>query len=261
MSSGDMTVLTLPDTNPVDFTYSSHRMTDASQGTIANHWAYNSVGLLTTLRWGGSGGSTTTLASVVGRGLSTPVAGSPVATETDSLSNKTTSALDDAGRLLSQRAPNGGLSQWTRDSAGRVTSYSDPLGNVTTLTRDSLGFVVTATLADSHTIHNTYQSAFHALLTTTDENSHTTSYTYDSLGHLLTITDAASEVSTFAYNSTTGLLSTFEDGMGRYTTYAYDSDRRVTSVTTQLGTTSYSYRGSAATKEEEDNSMMLSMAA
>jgi RHS repeat-associated protein len=242
MSSGDMTALQFPDSNTVNFTYSSHRMTDASQGTIANHWAYNSAGLLTTLRWGNSSSpSTTTLASANGQGLATPVVGSPVATETDPLGNKTTSAMDDAGRLLSLRAPDGGLSKWTRDSAGRVSSYTDPLGNVTSYARDTLGYVVTETLADSHTIHNTYQTAFHALLTTTDENSHTTSFSYDSLGHLLTMTDAASEVSTFAYSTSTGTLTSYEDPTGRYTTYTYDSDLRVTSVTTQLGTTSYGY--------------------
>jgi RHS repeat-associated protein len=242
MSLADMTVLTLPDLNSVNFTYSSHRMTDATQGTIANHWAYNSAGLLTTLRWGNSSSpSITTLASAAGRGLGTPVVGSPVAKETDALGNVTQSAMDDQGRLLSERAADGGLSQWTRDGAGRVSTYTDPLGNVTSFSRDTLGYVVTETLADSHTIHNTYQTAFHALTATTDENAHTTSYSYDSLGHLLTVTDAASEVSSFAYNSTTGLLSTYEDPTGRYTTYAYDTSRRVTSVTTQLGTTSYSY--------------------
>jgi YD repeat-containing protein len=144
LSAGDLTQIEDPDTRTQGFTYSSHRMTDATQGTLANHWAYNSAGLLTTLRWGNSSRpSTSTLASANGEGLSSLVADSPTATLTDALGNKTTSALDDQGRLLSQRAADGGLTQWTRDSAGRVSTQTDPLGNVTSFTRDSLGYVVT----------------------------------------------------------------------------------------------------------------------
>jgi RHS repeat-associated protein len=247
MSSGDLTQFTMPDTNYASFTYSSHLMTDASQGTIANHWAYNSAGLLTTLRWGNSSSpSTTTLASAAGQGLSAPVVGSPVATETDPLGSVTSSGLDDKGRLLSQRDAIGGLTTWTRNSAGQVTGTTDALGNTTTYTLDSLGYVTQVTLPDSNTIQYTYQTAYHAMLTMTDENGKTTTFTYDSLGHLLTITDAASEVTTNAYSSTTGLLTSTEDAMGRYTTYTYDADRRVSTVTTQLGTSSYTYDSTTA---------------
>ncbi len=242
MSSGNLTQLEQPDGNNVDFTYSSHRMTDLTQGTLAKHWAYNSAGLLTTLRWGSSmSPSTSTLVSANSAGLGGLVAGSPVAVETDPLGNATRYGLDDKGRLLSERDPNGALTQWTRNSAGQVTSTTDPLGNTTTYTLDSLGYVTEETFPDSSTIQNTYQTAFHALLTTTDENGNKTTYTYDALGHLLTITDPVGNVTTNTYSGVTGLLTSTENPMGLYTTYAYDSDRRVTSVTTVLGTTSYTY--------------------
>ncbi len=242
MSSGDLTQLAQPDGNDVDFTYSSSRMTDLTQGTLANHWAYNSAGLLTTLRWGNSmSPSTSTLVSANSAGLGGLVAGSPVAVETDALGNATTYGLDDKGRLLSERDPNGALTQWTRNNAGQVTGTTDPLGNTTTYTLDSLGYVTEVTFPDSSTIQNTYQTAFHALLTTADENGNTTAYTYDALGHLLTITDPLGNVTTNTYSGVTGLLTSTENPMGLYTTYTYDSDRHVTSVTTVLGTTSYTY--------------------
>ncbi len=247
MSSGDLTQIEDPDSNTTQYTYSSHLMTDSAQGTLANHWAYNSAGLLTTIRWGNSSSpSTSTLVSANSQGLSTLVAGSPTATVTDALGDKTTSSMDDEGRLLSQRAADGGLSTWTRNSAGRVTSYTDPMGNVTSYTRDSDGYVTVETFPDSTTVTNTYQTAYHALTSTTDQNNHTVTYTYDSLGHQLTTTDATGAVTTNTYYSTTGLLDTSEDAMGRYTTYTYDSDRRVSTVTTQFGTTSYTYDATTA---------------
>jgi RHS repeat-associated protein len=245
-TAGDLTQITDPAGRSQNFTYSSHLMTDATQGTLANHWAYNAQNLLTTWRWGNSTSpSTWTVASANSRGLSTAWKGPVTAVVTDPLGNATVYTLTSGssgpgGKILTERTPDGALQQWTRDSAGRVTAYSNALNQVTTYTRDSLGFVTQETLPDSHTRKYTYQTAFHAMTTFTDENNHVTSYGWDSLGHLLTITDALSGVVTNTYSSSTGLLLTSTDQESHVTTVTWDH-RRVSTITTPIGTYSVTY--------------------
>jgi YD repeat-containing protein len=251
-SSGDLTQIQDPAGYTQSFTYASHRMTDVTQGTLANHWAYNSAGLLTTLHWGNSSSpSATTMVSARSRGLGS-LAHDANASSTDALADKTVLTLDIMGRPLRQVAADTGISTWQRDAADQVTVYTDPLNSVTTYTRDSKEYVTTETLPDSHTLVYTYDSTFHNVLTATDENAHTTTNTYDSLGHLTSVTDAASEVTNYTINATTGLVTSVEDPVGRYTTYTHDTSRRVTGVTTQLGTTSYTYTATGQVATETD---------
>jgi RHS repeat-associated protein len=244
MSAGDLTQIQDPASYSQEFTYASHRMTDATQGTLAKHWAYNSAGLLTTYRWGNSySPSLTATVSARSRGLSglAGLAHDANASSTDALTNKTVLTLDQRGRTLKEIDAESAVSSWQRDAAGQVTSYRDPNGNVTSYTRDSKEFVTTETLPDTNSLVFTYDSTFHNVTTATDENAHTTTYGHDSLGHLTSVTDAASEVTSYTISATTGLVTSVEDPSGRYTTYAYDTSRRVTNVTTQLGATAYTY--------------------
>jgi YD repeat-containing protein len=71
---------------------------------------------------------------------------------------------------------------------------------------------------------------------------------------------ADTDTFTYTYNAD-GEILTASDNSGGYT-LTYDALDRLSSQTDLWGLTiTFGYRGSAATKEEEDNSMMLSMAA
>jgi RHS repeat-associated protein len=251
MTSGDLTQVTDPDSKTDALTYSTHKLTDRTQGILVNHWAYTTNGLLNTWRWGNSSSpSTSTLVSANARGLvaamgggQTPFLGDPTATWTDAVGDQTVSQMDSAGRLQSQQAADGGVSQWTRDGSGRVTVATDPLNRVTTYTRDALGYVTQETLPDGNTVKFAYQTAFHALTTLTNERNFSSTLGYDTAGHLTREADALGDVTTLSYDATTGLLTSIQDAMGRYTTYGYltDGSRRAQTMTTVLGTTTLGY--------------------
>lgn len=62
-------------------------------------------------------------------------------------------------------------------------------------------------LPDSNYTTATYQVAFHAMTSSTDERGYTTTYAYDgSTGHLLTVENALHEVTTYGYDGTTGRI-------------------------------------------------------
>ncbi|TXS55518.1 DNRLRE domain-containing protein [Streptomyces sp. t39] len=135
---------------------------------------------------------------------------------------------DDAGNVVKQTAPGGGVSSYTYDALGQLTRTTDPGGVV-----DQFGYDMTG-----------------REVRRTDGLGRTTAKLYDAMGRLLQDADldaAGSQLRKVTYGyDTAGNLTSSTDPLGRTTTYAYDALRRLTSQTepvsaTESITTSFGY--------------------
>ena len=126
--------------------------------------------------------------------------------------------------------------------------YVDPQLNVTDYVYDSLGYLTKQINPDGTSVANVYQSAFHAMVSTTDERGDVTENDYDSEGHLTETTqgygtgEATSVYYTYLSN---GQLYQIEDtnpstGLPQVEDqYSYDSYLRQISDANGDGFTSY----------------------
>ena len=224
----------------------SHHATSDQFGSLSTAYRY-STGVLSGYTPGDGGASALSPQDTFG--LTTLVAAPAVRSLTDPLNRGTREQLDGSGRPLAVTAPDGGVTQYTRNSNGWVTKMTDPDGNVTSYTLDSAGYATQVTLPDGNTQQAVYQTAFHALTQTTDENGNLSTYTYDSGGHRLTQKDPLGDVTSYGY-LTNGLMQTMTDALGRVSTYAYDTSRRLSTTTDAAGnaaTVTYDGNGNQAT--------------
>lgn len=143
---------------------------------------------------------------------------------------------------------------YTYNTAGQIKTVTDPGSNVTTYNYDTSGRLSTIVNANSHTVlTNTYDSA-DRIQTQTDSEGYTLTYAYDNIDRITSITypDGTTDLYDYTFQSgpyagTASLeLRKYTDRLGRVTTYGYDADRRLTSVTepimsTTTRTTNYSY--------------------
>jgi RHS repeat-associated protein len=137
---------------------------------------------------------------------------------------------------------------------GQIKTVTDPDSGVTTYNYDTTGRLSTVVNANTDTVLTlTYDSA-DRIQTRTDSEGYTLTYAYDNLDRITSITypDGTTDLYDYTFQSgpyagTASLeLRKHTDRLGRVTTYAYDADRRLTSVTepvttTTTRTTSYDY--------------------
>jgi RHS repeat-associated protein len=238
----NLTQVTNPDGGLHTFAYDAgNRVTGETFANLNNEWAY-SGGALATITWGSaSSPSTTALVPAYLQGLSAAARGPAAAVQTDALGDVTTLQLDGQGRALKQVAPDGGTTAWGRDANGFPTAVTDPLGRTTSYAYDGSEYVTLQTNPDGSTRSYAYQSAFHALISATDERGFTGTFAYDSGGHQTSTTDALGNRVTSTY-LTNGLLQSTTDPRGNTTTYNYDTLRRLTTTADALNeVTSYGY--------------------
>ena len=154
---------------------------------------------------------------------------------------------------------------YTYNSVGQLKSVKDPNSNTTTYNYDSTGRLSTIVNANSDTVlTNTYDSA-DRVQTQTDSQGYTLTYAYDNLDRITSITypDGTTDLYDYTFQSGTYAgtasleLRKYTDRLGRVTTYNYDADRRLTSVTepitsTTTRTTSYDYYEDGTLKDVID---------
>jgi RHS repeat-associated protein len=155
---------------------------------------------------------------------------------------------------------------WT--AAGQVNTVTDPNSGLTTYNYDTTGRLSNIVNADNVTVLKlTYDSA-DRIQTRTDYSAYPSgsgyvlTYAYDNLDRVTTITypDGTTDLYDYTFQSgplmgTPSLeLRKHTDRLGRVTTYAYDADRRLTSVTepltsTTTRTTNYDYYENGTLKD------------
>jgi RHS repeat-associated protein len=183
-------------------------------------------------------------------------------------------SYDGSHRMVQLTDPRGGTEQNSFDSQGRVTAQTDPAGLKTTFAYSQDNFSSlggTTTITDPHGVvrveqyangfmtedtnaygtasaatwvHN-YDSATHALLSSTDPLGHVTSNTYDAAGNALTATDAMGAVTTYTYNSLNEVLDTTSP-LGRTTHRTYDTRGNLLTVVDPLGNTTTNHYDDAS---------------
>ena len=148
---------------------------------------------------------------------------------------------------------------YTYNTMGQLATVTDPDGGVTTYNYDSIGRLSTVVDANNVTVLTlTYDSA-DRIHTRNDcqptcARGYVLTYAYDNLDRITSITYPDSTTDLYDYTFQSGPLTgtpslelrKHTDRLGRVTTYGYDADRRLTSVTepltsTSTRTTNYAY--------------------
>jgi RHS repeat-associated protein len=218
-------------------------------------YGYNGAGLLSSTS--DEFGATTTITYTAEGWLATMVDPSGVVLEANT--------YDSLGRVITQTAPNGGVSTFTyfdEESVTEVRSsltdsviqyHHDPYGKVIEIT-DALGNAVTRSYdAQSNPTGGVSRSGTESTATydlndnvtsVTQPGAGTTSYVYDSSNRVTSMTDPAGATTTYTYDGAERIPSSVTDALGHATTYNI-VDGLTTSVTDADGvTTTYAYDSS-----------------
>jgi RHS repeat-associated protein len=259
-AAGNVIQVTRPDSSFLAYTYdAAHRliqMSDALGDQI--DYTLDALGNRTQTQIFGPGGATLT---------------------------KTQSAVfDELGRLLQSIGAAGQTTLYAYDNDSNVVSITDPLGNATGQSFDALNRLIQTAAPLASTTTDGYDSHDNRT-TVTDPRGLATTYVYDGLDNLIQqsspdtsvmvymvdaadnrvqVTDAAGHVAQMTYDALNRLTSkTFPNDPAENITYRYDEPAagfgigRLTSVTDEVGTTSYVYdaRGNVVQEMRVDYGM------
>ena len=139
-----------------------------------------------------------------------------LSSESDALDNTIHYTYDGNYNLLSEKNANGDITAYTYDAFNRVKSRACQ-ENTDIFTYDNVGNMLTAS-NDDISISYTYGSRNRLLSKTIDNWGKAISYTYDNVGNRTSMTDPE----------------------GNITNYSYNLNNRLTSLTNQLGATTFS---------------------
>jgi RHS repeat-associated protein len=162
----------------------------------------------------------------------------------------------------SYAGPDGQTWRYTYNTAGQISTVTDPNSGVTTYNYDTLGRLTTIQNANLQTaLTLTYDSA-DRVQSRTDSEGYMLTYAYDNLDRVTSITYPDGTTDLYDYTFQTGTLAgapsldlrKHTDRLGNITIYAYDADRRLTSVTEPITsstsrTTSYDYYENGTLKD------------
>ncbi len=201
-------------------------------------------------------GATSTITYTSGGLLATMVDPSGVVLEANT--------YDSVGRVVSQTAPNGGVTSFTyldseavtevthsltgevvqyhHDEHGKVLAITDPFGNSTERFYDARGNLVGATARDDSESSATYDSNDN-VLSTTQAGVGTSSYVYDTSNRLVSATDPWGAVTTYAYENDERSPSSVTDALTHTTTYDVVDGLTMSTTDADGVTTSYTYDG------------------
>src|SRR5580658_9433923 len=200
------------------------------------------------------------------------------------LTRTESAVFDELGRLLQNIGAAGQTTQYAYDNDSNVVFITDPLGNATGQAFDALNRLIQTSAPLSSTTAYGYD-AHNNRIAVTDARSLATAYVYDGLDNLIqqsspdtgvTVyvvdpagnrvqeTDAAGHVAQMTYDALNRLTAkTFPNDPAENITYRYDEAAggfgigRLTSVTDEVGTTSYLYdaRGNVVQEMRVDYGM------
>jgi len=191
-------------------------------------------------------------------------------TVTDTYNRTTSSAFDDAGRLISTTDPDQNVTTYTYNVAGQLVATTDALDRITEYAYDEAGRLISTTDPLDQVTETTYNPDG-TVASTLDALERETSYEYDSLGRVIAITQADSSVIHHTYDEVGNQIAS-TDALGKATTYEYDALGRLIKETDPLdGETEHFYdeagnliqtidpRDNATTYEYDDNNRLLSV--
>ncbi|MDN2481501.1 RHS repeat-associated core domain-containing protein [Vibrio agarivorans] len=132
--------------------------------------------------------------------------------------------LDDSGRIVKQREPNGGYTYKNFNDKGLVNSYTDPMGITQYRTYDTQDRLMTVTVSSGdESLGDTkleYEANLPWPIAQTSFGGKTHRYSYDDFGNATTITDPSGVVSHLKYDGF-GNMVEFVDGLGHKTQWHY----------------------------------------
>ncbi|MEK7257625.1 MAG: RHS repeat-associated core domain-containing protein, partial [Bacteroidota bacterium] len=205
---------------------------DANGNAISETWpsgaaktfTYDALNRLTAVTWGGD--ATTYNYDDFGN----------LASITDANGNTTSYEYDTRGLLITETDELGNAFSYTYDGNYNVLSKTDANGDVTTYTYDALDRILSRTYLENTDLF-TYDQMGNLVNASNDDIS--ISYTYDGRNRLLSKTVGTwGKTVNYAYNNAGNRIS-MTDPSGSITTYIYDGNNRLTSLTNNLGTTTF----------------------
>ncbi len=157
----------------------------------------------------------------------------------------TTLAIDLMGNLTSETDGLQNVTQYTFDALNRMGQTTDALSGVAEYDYDAHDNVTSVDAPNGATTSFVYDDLDN-LTSEASPDRGLTSYTYDAAGNRLTATDARSIIATYTYDVLNRIASISYPTTAENVTYGYDVAAsngigRLTSITDQSGTTSYTY--------------------
>ncbi|MBQ9199999.1 MAG: hypothetical protein IJ141_07435, partial [Lachnospiraceae bacterium] len=185
---------------------------------------------------------------------------------TDEVGTTTTYTYDEADRITGVYDAYGDLIQdYVYDSMGRVCETGAQDGSKTLYAYDSMGNIIKKTESGPGGVSKTYEYAYDIngnVISTTDTSGTISSQSFDNAGNLTSVTYPMGGGIEYTYEdnklikeklsigteynyeyNADNLLSSYTNGRNQETTYEYDKLGRITSLTDELGTISYTYDG------------------
>ena len=157
----------------------------------------------------------------------------------------TTLATDLVGNLTTETDGRQNASQHVYDALNRLDQTTDSLSGVTSISYDDHDNVTSVAAPNNATTSYTYDDLDN-LTSESSPDRGLTSYTHDAAGNVLTETDARSIQATYTYDALNRVTSVSYPNTAENVTYGYDVAAsngigRLTSISDQSGTTTYTY--------------------
>jgi RHS repeat-associated protein len=150
---------------------------------------------------------------------------------------------DGVGHRTVLTYPDGRVMTYGYDAASRLTLVTDWLGRKTAYSYDSAGNRIALTMGNGANSSFAYDNANRLLSVVNRSGSKVlTSFTYslDAAGNRTQVTDAAGGVTRYAYDALNRMIS-WTAPSGQPTSYGYGATGDRTSMTSSVGTTTYTY--------------------
>ena len=200
---GQMTSITLPDGNLINYEYDAAKRLKAISNNIGERIEY--------------------ILDVAGNRTQEQIKAGD-----GSIAYTHQNAFDELSRLLDDSGANGQNTHLNYDANSNPTGKSDALGNQTQQAYDSLDRLKTVTDATQGNVNFTYDAQDN-IKTVTDQRGITTTYHYNGLGNLTSIESPDTGITSFVHDSAGNIIQR-TDARNIITLYTYDALNRLLTV-------------------------------